>query len=64
MNKKDVVIKSLKPIIAKLKKSGAVIARERDKMRNLIDEISSIDESAEDAIASLDEACDYLSQYL
>lgn len=64
MKKKDIVIKSIKPIIAKLKKSKDIIAKERDKLRDYKEEIESLDESCENSLIALEESIDYLSQYL
>lgn len=51
-------------ILAKVRAAKARIAKERDGLRSLIDELEDLHGSADDAVDALEEAADRLSEYL
>ena len=57
-------MKQIEEVVAQLTASKAVIAKERDKLRDLLDEAEQILISTEDADQGLETAIDSLSQYL
>jgi len=57
-------MKQIEEVVAQLAASKAGISRERDKLRDLLDEAKQILISTEDADQGLETAIDSLSQYL
>ena len=51
-------------LIKKIEQSKKAIAKERDKLRDYIDEVLEICDSADNAVESLERATDELSQFL
>lgn len=56
--------RSIKSILKKVEKEKAAISLHRDKLRDLVDELSEICDHADTAVADLDHAADSLSQLL
>jgi septal ring factor EnvC (AmiA/AmiB activator) len=57
-------IKKLKQSIKDIRKCINVIAVERDKLRDIIEEAEEIAESADEAVSDFQDGLDKLSQYL
>ena len=53
---------TIKQLTAQLKKRMDVIAKERDKLRDLESEVSQLADNCDDALASLENAVDRLSE--
>ena len=53
-----------KQLIRRIEQSKARIAKERDTLRELIDEVEIIEHDADEAVNRLDEAVDALSRFL
>jgi len=53
-----------KNILKKVKECAKIIAAERDKLRNIIDEIKDVEQCSTGAIEDLDSAIDKLSEQL
>ena len=51
-------------LIAAIEREKKIISEARDRLRDVLDDATSIAESANDAIESLDHAVETLSQYL
>lgn len=56
--------RTVKTLEAQIVKCKDNIARERDKLRELISEVREIEESCDEALDGLERAADALSQYL
>jgi len=57
-------MKGIKEILTKVKACKERIAKERDKLRDLISEIESIEDCTDRAVSDLESAADALSEYL
>lgn len=55
---------NFKPVIKKLEKIKSDLSKERDKLRELLDEYQDILGASDVAVADIEEAIDALSQYL
>lgn len=55
---------NFKPVIKKLEKIKNNIAKERDKLREVLDAYHDILDTSDVAVADIEEAIDTLSQYL
>lgn len=51
-------------ILRQIEQTKTRIAKERDKLRYLIEDAEAVEESCNEAVASLESAADALSQYL
>jgi hypothetical protein len=64
MPKSVVKIPELKSIVRQLKLSMNKIAKERDKLRELMDEVEVIKDVSDEAVYNIEAAIDSLSQYM
>jgi DNA-dependent RNA polymerase auxiliary subunit epsilon len=64
MPKSVVKIPEVKMIVKKLKLSMNKIAKERDKLRELMYEVEMIKDVSDEAVYNLEAAIDNLSQYM
>lgn len=56
--------RTVKTLEAQIAKCKANISKERDKLRELVSEVTSIAETCDEALDGLERAADALSQYL
>ena len=57
-------MKGIKGILAKVESCKKRIAAERDKLRNIISEVESLESCSDSAVSDLESAADSLSEYL
>ena len=56
--------KDIKKLIAQVKKSKNIIAKERDKLRNLIEEVEELSDNLDQGISEIENGIDTISQTL